>query len=71
MAKKKQRSSYLKVNQTVELAQTGITVWGYSTEEEFVCRLEINAAGVGVYTKGGKEICNLPWEKFLARLNQH
>lgn len=45
-------------------------VWGYGRKKQFVCRLEVNAAGVAVYTgtKGKKKLANVSWEKFVERL---
>jgi hypothetical protein len=35
-----------------------------------VCRIEINAAGIAVFTgvHGGQKLCNDSWEKFVKRL---
>ena len=40
------RSSYLKHDETIELGKRGLTVWAYGRTGKYVCRVEINAAGV-------------------------
>ncbi len=65
------RTSYLKHDEEIPLGKRGLTVWGYGRKKEFVCRLEINAAGVAVYTgsKGRKKITNASWEKLVEKLS--
>jgi hypothetical protein len=67
------RTSYLKHDEEVELGKRGLTVWGYGRNKRFVCRLEINAAGVAVYTgsKGRKKLTNASWEKFVQTLSMN
>jgi hypothetical protein len=38
---------------------------------DFVCRVEINAAGLAVYggTKGGKRIADVSWERLVHKLS--
>lgn len=69
-AMKHRRSSSFLSCRDMRLGARPIKIWAYDKSEKFVCRLEINAAGVAVYTgaKGGKELCNLNWEKLLAVL---
>ncbi len=64
------RSSYLKHDETIELGKRGLTVWAYGRTGKYVCRVEINAAGVKVCAgkKGGKTLANLSWEKFAKRV---
>jgi len=52
------RSSYLWFNQEVTINKAGLKLWGYDTDEKFVCRLEINATGLEIFSgeKGGKQI---------------
>jgi hypothetical protein len=66
------RSSYLKVPQTVELERLPIKIWAYAPSGEFVCRLEINGAGLAAYsgTKGGKRLCNVVWERLVQQLSE-
>jgi hypothetical protein len=47
-------------------------IWGYDKEEKFVCRLEINAAGIAVFSgeKGGKKLCDLNWERLVQKLSR-
>ena len=67
--KQKRRSSYV-ATPTVELPNAPVYVWGYNTAGDFVCRMEINAAGVALYsgTKGKKKLCNVTWERLVAKL---
>jgi hypothetical protein len=65
------RSSYLKYDETVELGKRGLTIWAYGKSRKFVCRLEINAAGIEVFsgTKGRRRIANASWERLVERLS--
>ena len=47
-----------------------VVVWGYGRKGKFVCRVELNAAGIAVFTgtKGRKKIANVTWEKLVDRL---
>ncbi len=66
------RSSYLKYDETVELRKRGLTIWAYGKNNKFVCRIEINAAGMAVFsgTKGKKRIANASWEGLVEKLSQ-
>jgi len=63
------RSSYLSARD-IKLPIRPVKIWGYSKSQNFVCRLEINAAGIAVFTgeKGGRKLCNDSWERFVKRL---
>ena len=65
------RSSYLKYDEVVELGKRGLTIWAYGRTRKFVCRLEINAAGLTVFTgtKGRKRVANASWEDLVQRLS--
>jgi hypothetical protein len=65
------RSSYLKYDEVVELGKRGLKIWAYGKTRRFVCRLEINATGVAVFSgvKGKKRIANMGWEGFVERLS--
>jgi hypothetical protein len=63
------RSSYLQLDQEISLDKTGLRVWGYDQNEKFVCRLEINHAGVAVYAgTGQKLVANIGWEALVEKL---
>jgi hypothetical protein len=64
------RSSYLQYDDVINLGKRGLTVWGYGRTGRYVCRVEINAAGMAIYTgkKGGRRIANLAWENLVERL---
>ena len=64
------RSSYLQNNDYQPLGVKPVKVWGYDKKGKFVCRVEINGAGVAVYggTKGQKRVADLTWEGFVKRL---
>ena len=68
--KPKTRSSYLSVKY-LSLDVRPIVVWGYDKKERFVCRLEINAAGIAVYAgkKGRKKLCDSSWERIVEKLS--
>ena len=65
----KQRS-YLKYSAEVELGIKPVFVWGYGRSGRFVCRVEINSAGMAVYTgrKGTRRLGNMSWEGLVKRL---
>jgi hypothetical protein len=65
------RSSYLKHDEVVELGKRGLTIWAYGKTNRYVCRLEINAAGLGIYSgkKGGKRLVNSTWEHLVQKLS--
>lgn len=67
--KQKNRSSYLSADD-LPLQKKPISIWGYDKDEKFVCRLQINAAGVEVFggAKGNTRICNLNWEGLVDKL---
>ena len=66
----KQRS-YLKYSGYVELGIKSAYVWGYGKNGKFVCRVEINRAGIAVYSgkKGTKRLGNMSWEGLVKRLD--
>lgn len=66
------RSSYLKYDEVVSLGRRGLTVWGYDKTGVFVCRVEINGAGLAIYsgTKGRKKIANANWERLVMKLTK-
>lgn len=68
--KRRRRSSYLSVDD-LSLDVRPIVVWGYDKKEKFVCRLEINAAGIAIFTgkKGRKKLCDSSWERLVRKLS--
>jgi hypothetical protein len=64
------RSSSLRLEQDIDLNKAGLKIWGYDTKRNFVCRLEINGAGIKIFTgtKGGKEIAYANWEQLIKKL---
>jgi hypothetical protein len=69
--KTKKRSSYLSAGD-IHLTKKPIKVWGYSQSDKFVCRLEINSAGLAIYSgkTGGKTLCDWNWEKLVKKLKK-
>jgi hypothetical protein len=67
--KTRKRSSYLSARD-LQLGKRPIKIWGYDKSEDFVCRLEINAAGVEVFSggRGGKKLGNYSWEQLVTKL---
>lgn len=65
------RTSYLKYEQYVELGKGPLKIWAYGKKGDFVCRLEITAAGLAAYagTKGQKLIANVTWERLILDLS--
>lgn len=63
-------SSYLKYDETIELGKRGLTIWAYG-KKKFVCRLEINAAGLAAFSgsTGRKQIANATWEQLVEKLS--
>jgi hypothetical protein len=73
MEKRQKSTSYLKHSGTVPLGKgPAVKVWGYDPSEDFVCRLEINSAGIAVYSgeKGGKKLCDHSWRGLVKRLTK-
>jgi hypothetical protein len=69
-AEKRKRSSYLSARD-LRLGKREIKIWGYDKSERFVCRLEINAAGLAMFSgqKGGRKVCDLSWESLVEKLD--
>jgi hypothetical protein len=71
-ATRNRRSSFVKIRDSISLGKgRAVLVWGYDTNEKFVCRMEISSAGVALYsgTKGGKRLCNADWETLVKKLS--
>lgn len=66
------RKAYLLHDEEIELGRKGLKIWGYDPKGKYVCRLEINAAGIAVYKgkKGGKRVVNVTWEKLINQLSK-
>jgi hypothetical protein len=67
----KRRSAEVQFQEKIELGQSGLSCRGYGKNGRFVCRLDINAAGVDVYAgpTGKRKIISLSWEKFVKHLD--
>jgi hypothetical protein len=70
MKKEQQLHSSFLSARWLELGRRPIYVFGYSKTGKFVCRLEINAAGIAVYTgtKRRKKLCDKSWEGLVKNL---
>lgn len=66
------RTSYLQYDDVINLGKRNLKVWGYGKNGKYVCRVEINAVGIAVYTgkKGQRCLANLTWEGLVQRLKQ-
>ncbi len=66
------RSSYLKYDEIVPLGLRGLKVWAYGKKGKFVCRIEVNATGMAVYSgvKGRKKVANVNWERLIEKLTK-
>jgi len=67
--KTKKRSSYLSARD-IHIGKRPIKIWGYDQSNNFVCRLEISAAGLKVFSgkTGGKKLCDWYWETLVEKL---
>jgi hypothetical protein len=65
------RRSYLRYGAEVELGIKPAFIWGYGKKGKFVCRVEINSAGLAVYTgkKGTRRLGNMSWASLVKRLD--
>jgi hypothetical protein len=70
MAKPKRRVATFRYKPEVWLGTAPIVVWGYGRSGKFACRLEVNSAGLAVYSgpRGGKKLIDASWEKLTKRL---
>lgn len=61
---------YLKINDEIELSIRGLTVWAYTKRGKYLGRVEINQAGLAVFTgpKGRTKLANLSWQRFFDQL---
>lgn len=66
------RSSYLQYDAEHQLSGKSVIVWGYDKKKRYVCRLEINGAGLALYTgsKGRTLVADVSWEKLVERLKK-
>lgn len=66
------RSAYLKYDEEIVIGKRGLTIWAYGPKGKYVCRVQINAAGIAVYTgkKGGKRVADVNWENLVKRLSK-
>lgn len=66
------RSSYMQYDESVELGVKPVRFWGYSKTGKFVCRVEVNSAGVAIFSgkKGRKRLADVSWEAFVRQLKK-
>jgi hypothetical protein len=64
------RSSYLMYDDYIPLGRKTLKIWAYGRTKRYVCRVEINAAGMSIHSgkKGGRKIIDLSWERLVSRL---
>ncbi len=64
------RSSYMQYG--VELGVKPVTFWAYGKSGKFVCRIEVNSAGVAIFSgvKGKKRLADVSWEAFVQQLQK-
>jgi len=62
----------LRHDEDIQLHRGGLRIWGYSPKGRFVCRVEVNGAGLALYSgvKGRKKIANATWEKLVDKLTK-
>jgi hypothetical protein len=69
---KLKRSSSMQYRGYIDLGMgPSVRIWGYGKKGKFVCRVELNSAGLALFsgTKGRKRIANVTWEQLVERLN--
>jgi hypothetical protein len=66
------RSTYLRYESDIEIKAAPARIWGHDKQGRFVCRLEINNAGVEVFAgaKGNKRLKNVTWEQLVELLRK-
>ena len=66
------REASFQFKSPVGLGTAPIVVWGYGRSGKFVCRVEVNSAGLAVYagTKGKKKLADASWEKLTKLLTK-
>ena len=64
------RTASFRFKSEVELGHAPIIVWGYGRSGKFVCRVEVNSAGLAVYSggTGNKKLADASWEKLTKLL---
>lgn len=70
---KVKRSSTMQYPGRIDLGVgPSVDVRGYNKKGKFVCRVELNTAGLAVYTgsRGLKKIANVNWEQLVERLTK-
>jgi hypothetical protein len=60
----------MRYDATTEIGRTPVTVWGYNKKGRFVCRIQLNSAGIEVKAGrfGNRNIADVTWEKLIERL---
>lgn len=66
------QSSYLQYSAYIPLEIKPLVVWGHGEDDKFVCRVEINRAGIAVYSgkTGTKRLGNMDWKGLVKRLER-
>lgn len=66
------RYGYLKIREEIELGRRGLVVWAYRRSGKFLARVEINHAGLAMFTgkRGRKKLGDLSWETLMAQLSK-
>lgn len=66
------RSSYMKYEEYIELGVKPVRLWAYSKTGKFVCRVELNSAGVAIFSgvTGKKRLADVSWEGFIKQLKK-
>jgi hypothetical protein len=70
---KLKRSSSMRYQGFIELGMgPSVVIWGYGKKGKFACRVELNSAGLAVFsgTKGRKKVANVTWDKLVERLTK-
>jgi hypothetical protein len=70
---KVKRSSTMQYPGRIDLGVgPSVDVRGYNKKEKFVCRVELNTAGLAVYTgtKGSKKVAKVTSEQLVERLKK-
>ncbi len=64
------RRGYARYDKDIDLAVTPLTIRGYGTNQEFVCRILISGAGLEVWAgpTGKQRVADLTWEELVRKL---
>jgi hypothetical protein len=62
----------MQYDESVELGVKPVRFWAYGKTGKFVCRVELNSAGVAIFSgiTGQKRLADVRWEAFVRQLKK-